>query len=229
MLPHAIAFGEHPHRDHRREVERRDPGDDAERLADLVDVDAGRRLLAEAALQQVRDAARELDVLEAAGDLAERVGRDLAVLGGQQRRDLVAVRVDQVPDPEEDLGPLRERRRPPGRERTASARPRRRRPPRPSRSRPRVASRAGRRVVDRTASARRALDCAPADPVVDVARLAGTRRRSGAGSGRSGLSDLCHRRTSSSFVRLRWCAPPPPADRQITPSQVRATPGPPAG
>ena len=78
--------GEHPHRHHRREVERRDAGDDAERLADLVDVDAGRDLLAEAALEQVRDAARELEVLEAAGDLAERVGRDLAVLGGQAAR-----------------------------------------------------------------------------------------------------------------------------------------------
>ena len=45
-----VAAGErrrpHPHRDHRGEVERRDPGDDAERLADRVDVDAGRGLLA---------------------------------------------------------------------------------------------------------------------------------------------------------------------------------------
>ena len=83
VLPQAIALREHPHRDHRREVERRDAGDDAERLADLVDVDAGRDLLAEAALEQVRDAGGELEVLEAAGDLAERVGRDLAVLGGE--------------------------------------------------------------------------------------------------------------------------------------------------
>ena len=73
MLPQAIAVREHPHRDHRREVEGRDPGHDAERLADLVDVDAARDLLGEAALHEVRDAGRELEVLEAAGDLAERV------------------------------------------------------------------------------------------------------------------------------------------------------------
>ena len=78
---------EHPHRHHRREVERRDPGDDAQRLADLVHVDAARDLLAEAALEQMRDAAGELEVLEPARDLTERVRRDLAVLGGQQRRD----------------------------------------------------------------------------------------------------------------------------------------------
>ena len=38
----------HPHGHHGREVERRDPGDDAERLADRVHVDAGRGLLGEA-------------------------------------------------------------------------------------------------------------------------------------------------------------------------------------
>ena len=78
--------GEHPHRHHRREVERGDPGDDAERLADRVDVDARRRLLGVAALEQVRDAAGELDVLQAAGDLAEGVAEHLAVLGREQRR-----------------------------------------------------------------------------------------------------------------------------------------------
>ena len=81
---------EHPHRHHRREVERGDAGDHAERLADLVDVDAGAGLLAEAALEQVRDAARELEVLEAAGDLAQGVGRDLAVLCREVRGQLVA-------------------------------------------------------------------------------------------------------------------------------------------
>ena len=41
----------HPHGHHRREVERRDARDDAERLPDRVHVDAGRRLLRELALQ----------------------------------------------------------------------------------------------------------------------------------------------------------------------------------
>ena len=109
--------GEHPHRHHRREVERRDAGDDAERLADRVDVDAGRGLLAVAALHQVRDAAGELDVLEPAGDLAERVGEHLAVLGGEQRGDLLAVGVDQLAQVEHHLGPPRQVRGPPRRER----------------------------------------------------------------------------------------------------------------
>src|SRR5207253_10119648 len=54
----------HPHGHHRGEVEGRDPGGDAERLADRVDVDAGRGLLREAALQELRDPAAELDHLE---------------------------------------------------------------------------------------------------------------------------------------------------------------------
>ena len=79
--------------------------------------------------------ARELEVLEAAGDLAERVRRDLAVLGGQVRGELLAVRLDEVPDLEHDVGALRERRRAPGRERGLGRRDGRRRPPRPRRSR----------------------------------------------------------------------------------------------
>ena len=43
----------HPHGHHRGEVERRDAGDDAERLPDRVDVDAGRRLLGVLALHQL--------------------------------------------------------------------------------------------------------------------------------------------------------------------------------
>jgi hypothetical protein len=78
-------------------------------------------LLAVAALQQVRDAARELDVLEAAGDLAQRVGQHLSVLGGEQRGDLLAVGVDQFAQAEQDLGASRQagrnatRETPPGR------------------------------------------------------------------------------------------------------------------
>ena len=84
--------GAHPQRHHGREVERGDAGDDAERLADRVDVDAGRGLLGEAALEQLRHAAGELDVLQAAGDLAGGVGEHLAVLGGDDRGQLVGVR-----------------------------------------------------------------------------------------------------------------------------------------
>ena len=117
VLPRRKGIAEHPHRDHRREVERGDPGHDAERLANLVDIDAGRDLLAEATLEQLRHATGELDVLQPARDLAQGIARDLAMLGGQQRGQVLAMGLDQVPDPEQDLGPLRERRCAPGRER----------------------------------------------------------------------------------------------------------------
>ena len=83
--------GEHPHRHHAGEVERRDAGDDAERLAQRVAVDVGADVLGDLALQQVRDADGELDHLEAARDLAERVVVGLAVLGRDQLGDLVGV------------------------------------------------------------------------------------------------------------------------------------------
>ncbi len=46
-----------------------------------VDVDLGRGVLGEPALEQMRDAAGEFDDFLAAADLAERVGDHLAVLG----------------------------------------------------------------------------------------------------------------------------------------------------
>ena len=77
----------HPHGHHRGEVERRDSGDDAERLPDRVDVDPGRDLLGHVALEEVRDPAGELDHLEPARDLAHRVGEHLAVLGREDPCD----------------------------------------------------------------------------------------------------------------------------------------------
>ena len=109
--------GEHPHRDHGGEVERRDACDHAERLTDRIHVDARRGLFGVVALDQLGDPARVLDVLEAAGDLAEAVGEHLAVLGGQQRRDFLAVRVDELSHPEHHFGASRQRRRSPLRER----------------------------------------------------------------------------------------------------------------
>jgi hypothetical protein len=67
----------------------------------------------------VRGAAGELDVLQAAGDLAERVVEGLAVLGGQQPGDLLAAGVEQVAEAEHHLGPAAERCRPPARGRRA--------------------------------------------------------------------------------------------------------------
>ena len=73
-----------PHRDHGREVEWRDAGDDPKRLAQREQVDAGPGAVAELAFQEVRDAAGELDHFESALNVALGVGDRLAVLRGEQ-------------------------------------------------------------------------------------------------------------------------------------------------
>src|SRR5262249_24312380 len=57
---------------------------DAEWAAQGVHVDAGAGVVRELALEQMRNARGELHDLQAALDVAERVGDGLAVLGGQQ-------------------------------------------------------------------------------------------------------------------------------------------------
>ena len=91
-----------PERDHGREVERRDAGDDAERLAQRVNVDAGSGVVREFALEQVRGAGGELDHLDAALDVTLGVEEGLAVFGGQQGGELIHVLVDQVHELEQD-------------------------------------------------------------------------------------------------------------------------------
>ena len=91
---------EEPQRHHRREVEGADDADDAERLTHRVDVDAGRDVLGVGALRQVAEAARELDDLHAAGDLAVGVGEHLAVLGGEDLGELVLAGVEQLAEGE---------------------------------------------------------------------------------------------------------------------------------
>ena len=93
---------EHPHRDHAREVERGDAGGHAQRLAHGIDVDAGARALGVLALQRMRDAAGELDDLEAALDVALGVGDDLAVLGREQLGQLVHARFHEALELEHD-------------------------------------------------------------------------------------------------------------------------------
>ena len=83
---------------------------------------AGRDLGAVRALEEVRDAARELDALEAPRDLAPGVVEHLAVLGGDQRGQVVATSVDQLAQSEHRrVAPAQRRSR-------ASRRPRRPRP-----------------------------------------------------------------------------------------------------
>ena len=161
----------HPHGHHRREVERRDPGDDAERLADRVDVDPRGRLLGEAALHQRRDAAGELDHLEAALHLPHRVREHLAVLVGEDARDLLAAIVDELADAEEDLRPLRERRGAPGGEGRGSGRNGRVHLL-DGRERDLLRLLARGRVVDGPGAAGGARDARSADPVTDLRQLA---------------------------------------------------------
>ncbi len=100
----------HPHRHHRREVERRDPDADPERLAEGEQVDAAGDLVGELALEQRGDAAGELDDLQAALHLARGVREHLAVLVGDDLGDLLGARVDQLAEVEQHLRALRQRR-----------------------------------------------------------------------------------------------------------------------
>ncbi len=91
----------HPQRHHDREVERGDARDDADGLAEGEHVDPGGDLVRVLALEQLRDAAGELDHLEAAADLALRVGEDLAVLGRNQLSKFLHVRGDELAELEQ--------------------------------------------------------------------------------------------------------------------------------
>ncbi len=77
-------------------VERRDAGDDAERLAHRIEVDAGTGAFGVFALQQMRNAAGEFDHLEAALDVALGVGERLAVLGREQLGERLHLLLRQV-------------------------------------------------------------------------------------------------------------------------------------
>ena len=109
----------------------------------------------------------ELDHLEPARDLAARVGEHLAVLGGEDPRDLVAAVVDELANSEEELRAARERHRAPGREGRLGGRD----------GGADLLGRgevdlglllAGRGVVDGAAAPRRAGDGPAADPVADA-------------------------------------------------------------
>ena len=90
-LPQAMAGASFHKRDHRGKVERRDAGDDAERLAHRIDVDAGAGAVGVFALHQMGDAEREFDHFDAALDVALGVGDRLAVLAGQNVGEFVVV------------------------------------------------------------------------------------------------------------------------------------------
>ena len=84
-----------PQRDHGREVEGRDAGDHAERLAHRIDVDAGAGAVGEFALHHVRRADAYLDHFEAALNVALGVGDRLAMFAGKDLGEFVVLAVHQ--------------------------------------------------------------------------------------------------------------------------------------
>ena len=81
-----------------------------------MDVHVGGSVRREAALEQVRDAAGKFHDLLAAGDLAQGIVQDLAVLGRDDGREFVLAGVQQLAECEEDLGAAGERGVAPSRE-----------------------------------------------------------------------------------------------------------------
>ena len=86
----------HPHRHHRREVERRDARANANGHARRPAVDVGADAVAVLAFEQMRNACRELDHLHAARNRALGVGERLAVLLRHDLRQILLVPVEQV-------------------------------------------------------------------------------------------------------------------------------------
>ena len=85
-------------------IERGDAGDDAERLAHRIEVDAGAGAVGIFALHQMRDAEREFDHLDAALDVALGVGDRLAVLARENVGKLVIILGDEVEEFHQDAG-----------------------------------------------------------------------------------------------------------------------------
>ena len=93
----------HPHRDHDRKVEGGDSGHHAQWLAEGKDVDAGRDLVREVALEQGRQTTGELDHLESALNLAGGIVNRLSVLVGDDLSQLARVGGNEAPELEQDL------------------------------------------------------------------------------------------------------------------------------
>ena len=134
--------GEHPHRHHGREVERRDAGHHAERLLDAVHVDAAARPArcsrpsAGCGMPQANSMFSRPRATSPSASPST-----LPCSLREQRGDLLAVGVDQLAHAEHDLGAARQVGGPPRRERRLGDGDRARRPRRPTRSRPMPAAR----------------------------------------------------------------------------------------
>ena len=194
----------HPHRAHDREVERGDSGADAEGLPRAVRVDPGPHVLGVLALQQVGDAARELDHLEAALHRAGRVGQRLAVLLGDDPRDVALALLEEVAEAHEDARPPKRRRVAPPGERGAGV-PHRRVDVVGRRERHRPHRAPGRRVGDDAFPAAGAGDAAPVHPEGHG------RNGSLRGHANAEVYQKGGRRPETQKGRRRWPAAPPDA------------------
>src|SRR2546429_1207382 len=101
---------EHPERNHHWEVEGRYARAHAERVAVEVLVDAGGDVTQGSPLKQSRRAAREVDDLDAAADLASRLVKRLAVVARDERGQLLEVLLECRLEAEHQAHPLHHRR-----------------------------------------------------------------------------------------------------------------------
>ena len=120
----AVAAGqrqrEHPHRHHRREVERGDPGHHAQGLHQRIAVDAGADVRGVFAFNQVRDPAGEFDHFHAAGQLAQRIRPHFTVLADDDPGQLFHVLLQQHFEVEQHAGAAQRRGTGPAVKRIAS-------------------------------------------------------------------------------------------------------------
>ena len=114
-VAHRDGHGEHPHRDHGREVERGDARRHAQGLAHGIDVDPGTGALGELTLQGVRHATGEFHHLQPALDVAPGVRQHLSMFAGEQRGELVHAAFHQPLELEHHPRPPLRIHRPPGR------------------------------------------------------------------------------------------------------------------
>ena len=114
--------GEHPARHHARKVKGGDARHDAQGLTQCPVIDAGRDLICEITFKKLRDATCKLNDINAAHDFALGIGKDLAMLLGDDRRQLVLARVEQGQEVVHDAGATQRWRVSPGCKRALCAR-----------------------------------------------------------------------------------------------------------
>ena len=95
---------QHPHRHHGREVERGDADTRADGLAHRPDIDIGGDLFVMGAFEQFTHTTRELHDLDAASHLAHGIGEHLAVLSGDDCRQLLASLAEDLAKGEHHFG-----------------------------------------------------------------------------------------------------------------------------